>query len=446
MIAALLIALQAAAGPVAAQDAARSFDVPADAGIDAQVAADTIPEITLGEALDAAARVDPNYVSALRGVGDAAWVRRSAWSAFLLPSINFQWSWSQFDPEAFNIGTNDLTDRLTQYTLSGSYDVFRGGAKFHELSRSAAAVDGAEATELEARYQTALATEAAYYDVIAQRQLLGVAEERVRRAREQLEVARARVLSGAAVQTDSLQVLLELTRAEVELLRQNSALTVARIELGRRVGRAGPVDAAPLDVETVPALPISREQAVAEALESSPSLLVARSQQRLADAAFKAERASYLPTISLFGQWSGFDDDLIPDATNRTSFGVSLSYPIFDGGARELRVYRASTARRVADAAAADAQRTTVRDITEAYEAFTTARASTELAQRGVEVARENLRVQTERYRAGATTIIDLVTAQVDLAVAEADLVQARQATRLAKAGVEAILGRRLND
>ncbi|MFW6088517.1 MAG: TolC family protein [Gemmatimonadota bacterium] len=428
MIAALLLALQAAA-PVA----------------DGPAAPDTIPQVTLSEALDAAAQVDPDYVAALRQVGDAAWVRRGAWSAFLLPSIDFQWSLSKFDPESFNIGTNELTDRLSQFTVSASYDVFRGGAKFHEMSRSAAAVDGAEATELEARYQTALATEAAYYDVIAQRQLADVAEARVRRANEQLDVARARVLSGAAVQTDSLQVLLELTRAEVDLLRQRSALTVSRIELGRRVGRQGPVDAAPLDVETAPALPISREQAVAEALENSPSLLVARSQQRLADAAFKAERASYLPTISLFGQWSGFDEDLIPDATNRTSFGVSLSYPIFDGGARELRVYRAGTTRRVADAAAADAERTTIRDMTEAYEAFTTARASTDLAERGVEVARENLRVQTERYRAGATTIIDLVTAQVDMAQAEADLVQARQAARLAQAGVEAILGRRLN-
>lgn len=431
MIAALLVALQAVApgsGNVA----------------DGPVAPDTIPQVTLAEALEAAAQVDPDYVAALRQVGDAAWVRRGAWSAFLLPSIDFQWSLSKFDPESFNIGTNELTDRLSQFSVSASYDLFRGGAKFHDLSRASAAVDGAGAGELEARYQTALATEAAYYDVIAQSQLLGVVEGRVRRAREQLEVARARVLSGAAVQTDSLQLLLELTRAEVDELRQNSALTVARLELGRRVGRAGAVDAAPLDPAPLPPLPLTREQIVQEALEGSPSLLVARSQQRLTDATFKAARASYLPTVSLFGQWAGFDENVIPDALKRTTLGISVSYPLFDGAARELRVFRASTQRRVADAAAADAERTTVRDVTEAYEAFTTARASTELAERGVVVARENLRVQSERYRAGATTIIDLVTAQVDLTEAEADLVQARQATRLALAGVEAILGRRL--
>lgn len=431
MIAVLVLALQAVApgaGVVA----------------DGPAAPDTIPRVTLSEALEAAAQVDPDYVAALRQVGDAAWVRRGAWSAFVLPSIDFQWSLSKFEPESFNIGTNELTDRLSQFSISASYDVFRGGAKFHDMSRASAAVDGAGAGELAARYQTALATEAAYYDVIAQRQLVGVVEGRVRRAREQLEVARARVLSGAAVQTDSLQLLLELTRAEVDELRQNSALTVARLELGRRVGRAGAVDAAPLDSAPLPPLPLTREQIVEEALNNSPSLLVARSQQRLTDAAFKAERASYLPTVSLFGQWSGFDEDLIPDAMKRTTVGIGISYPLFDGGGRQLRVYRASTERRVADAAAADAERTTIRDVTEAYEAFTTARASTELAERGVIVARENLRVQTERYRAGATTIIDLITAQVDLTEAEADLVQARQATRLALAGVEAILGRRL--
>ncbi|TFG66270.1 MAG: TolC family protein [Gemmatimonadales bacterium] len=405
---------------------------------------DTIPVVSLAEALESAAHVDPNYVAALRQVGDAAWVRRSAWSAFLLPSVNFQWSLSQFSPEQFNVGTNATTDRLTTFSLSGSYDVFRGGAKFHELAGAGAAVDGAAAGELQACYQTALATESDFYDVIAQRQLLTVSEERVRRATEQLSVARARVLSGAAVQTDSLQLLLELTRAQVDELVQGSALTIARLQLGRRIGRDGPVDAAqPVD-DQFQELPLSLASAVAEATRTSPGLLVARAQQRLAETAFKVERASYLPRLSLFGVWQGFDEDLIPDATNRTVVGASLSFPLFDGGAREIRVFRAGTARRVADAAAADAQRAAARNVTEAYETHTTARAASDLAERAVSVARENLRVQTERYTGGATTIIDLIIAQVDLAEAEVGLVQARFATRLALAGIEAILGRRL--
>jgi len=431
--AALLVAVQASMG--LAGVAAPPPAVPVN---------DTIPVVSLAEALESAAHVDPNYVAALRQVGDAAWVRRSAWSAFLLPSVNFQWSLSQFSPEQFNIGTNAVTDRLTTYALSGSYDVFRGGAKFHELAGAGAAVDGAAAGELQARYQTALATESDYYDVIAQRQLLTVSEERVRRATEQFSVARARVLSGAAVQSDSLQLLLELTRAQVNELVQRAALTISRLQLGRRIGRDGPVDAAQPETVQFQELPLSLSSAVAEATRTSPALLVARAQQRLAETAFKAERASYLPRLSLFATWQGFDEDLIPDATNRTVIGASLSLPLFDGGARELRVFRAGTARRVADAEAADALRAAARDVTEAYETHTTARAASVLAERGVTVARENLRVQMERYTGGATTIIELITAQVDLAEAESVLVQARFATRLALAGIEAILGRRL--
>ncbi len=84
------------------------------------------------------------------------------------------------------------------------------------------------------------------------------------------------------------------------------------------------------------------------------------------------------------------------------------------------------------------------RDVVAAYDGFSTARATAELAGEQVRVARENYRVQQARYRTGATTILDLLKAQSDLDDAEATLVQARYSTRLALAGLETILGRRL--
>ncbi len=400
--------------------------------------------VTLSQALALSAQVDPNYVAALRQVGDAEWVRRSAWSAFLLPVVDFAWSWTKGSSPFFNVGTGGLTDELTQFSLRGSYPLFQGGSRIFDMKAAAAGIDRAEASEQQQRFTTALQTEAEYYDVLAQKELLRVADERLRRAAEQLEVARARVLTGAAVQTDSLQVLLEVTRAQVDQLRQRAAVKVSRLRLGRRVGIAGPVDAAPLDTLPADALPISEQEAVLEAIESSPLALVARAEERRTDALFKSERGAYLPSVNLFGSWTGFGEQIIPDATTRSSFGVSLNFPIWDGAQREIRMYRANTARHVAEAARADAERAVGTDMTEAYETYVTARASAALAANAVIVARENLRVQDERYRAGATTIIDLLTAQVDLTEAEAGLVQARFATRLALAGVEAILGRRL--
>lgn len=447
LLVAVLVGLPGdAASQYATSDAVPSEHYPGEPGGAPPAGTDSLLRVDLRQALQRAAQVDPDYVAALRRVGDAEWVRRQAWSAFLLPSIDFQWSFAKFSSEQFNIGTGGLTDQLTQASLVGTYDIFRGGAKIYDMRGSGAGLDGARAGELAARFETALGTEADYYDVIAQAELQRVAEQRVLRAEQQLAVARARVVAGAAVQTDSLQLVLELTRAQVDLLRQETAVTVARLQLGRRIGHVGPVDAVPLDTVPPGPLPITQEQAFQEALAASPVVEVARADARVASEAFKAERSAYLPTLSLFGQWAGFDDALVPDATTRTTYGVALSFPIWDGASRELNVYRASTRRQVAEAVRNDTEREIGRDIVAAYQAYETARASGDLAAHAVVVARENLRVQEERYQAGATTIIDLLTAQVSQTEAEAALVQARFTTRLALAAVEAILGRRLYD
>src|SRR5207302_689468 len=97
-----------------------------------------------------------------------------------------------------------------------------------ELARSGAALEGAHADELRQRFATALLTESDYYAVLQTAELDRVARERLRRAREQLGVARARVASGAAVSTDSLTLRLALTRRQRRVSRRVGQLPAAR--------------------------------------------------------------------------------------------------------------------------------------------------------------------------------------------------------------------------
>jgi outer membrane protein len=406
--------------------------------------ADTIPQVTLAEALRAAAQLDPNYVGALGAIGNAAWVRRSAYAVFVLPSVSISTSLTKASAPFFNLGTGGLADQIVDARVNVSYNLFRGGAKIFELQRARAEMASAQASEVQARFNTALLTEADFVNVIAERELVRVATERVRRAREQLAVARARVISGAAVQTDSLQLLLELTRASVDLLRQQASLRVAQVQLGRRVGVAGPVDAVSLGALPAPELPISEDSAVAEALAQGPEYRIAVAEERAAKAAAKAAYGVYLPQVDLFAAWQAYDEGFFPNATSRTSWGFQVSLPVWNNGQREIALSRARANSEVAQAVRRDVELAVRRDAIEAYQAYVTARASAELARQAVTVAQENLDVQETRYRAGATTILDLVTAQVSLSEAEAGLVQARYSTRLALAGLEAILGRRL--
>ncbi|OLC04627.1 MAG: hypothetical protein AUH45_02620 [Gemmatimonadetes bacterium 13_1_40CM_69_22] len=407
-------------------------------------APDSAPTVTLSEALRRATGLDPNYVAAVGQVDNAVWARRSAFAVFVLPSVSLSSDIARPNPQSVNFVTFQPVRTQVTAQLTARYDLFTGGQKLAELARSGAALEGAHAGELVARFAAALLTEFEYYAVLASQELERVARERVRRAEEQLAVARARVVSGAAVQTDSLQLRLELTRARVGQLQQQSALRIARLELGRRVGATGPADAAPLDTASASELPFTLAAAIAQAATQGPQYRVARANERAAGAAFRAQLGTYLPRATLTFNALAFDTLFFPSDFKRTTFTLSLSFPLWDNGQREIALSQARVKREVARAIRQDMDRAVQHDVTAAYDGYVTARASAELAAEGRRVARENFRVQQSRYGAGATTILDLLTAQSDLDDAEAALVQARYATRLALAGLENILGRRL--
>jgi outer membrane protein TolC len=411
---------------------------------DSVPSADSVPRISLGEAIRRSAQLDPDYVKALGQIDNAEWGRRAAMIAFFVPSVEFGLDETKYSQQFFNpANPANPTSTLVVGRASANYEVF-SLRKFSELSRSKADLASAEAGELEQRFRAALETESSYYDVLVNQELTRVADERMVRARQGLAVARARVTSGAAVQTDSLQLVLELIRSQVDGLRQRNLLRTAQLELGRRVGVPGPVDAVPSDTSAAPALPISLVEAVQMGLNQGPQYRSARANEASAEAALRSERGDYLPVISLGGLHQRYDTQLFPGAANITSVTFSVSFPLWNNGQREIEVSQARVNRDVARTIREDLERAVRRDVSSAYDTYQTATSAVELAQVGVTVATQNYHMQELRYRSGATTILDLLDAQVSLAQAEAGLVEARYQTRLALARLEAILGRRL--
>jgi outer membrane protein TolC len=417
---------------------------PATRPVDSVPPADSLPRITLGEALRRSSRFDPEYVRALGQIENAEWGRRAAMLAFFVPSVELGLVETKYSQSFFNpADPANPTSTLVVGRASANYEVF-SLRKFSELSRTKAELASAEAGELEQRFQAALETESSYYDVLVNQELARVTGERTARAREGLAIARARVVSGAAVQTDSLQLVLELTRAQVESLRQANSLRTAQLELGRRVGSSGPVDAVPSDTLPPAELPLSLAEAMRYGLEQGPQYRAARANEKAAEAALRAQRGDYLPTFSIGGVHQRYDTKIFPGASNITSVTFSLSFPLWNDGEREIEVTRAKVNRDVARTIREDLERVTRRDVVSSYDTYRTSTAAVELAQVGVAVARQTYQMQELRYRAGASTILDLLDAQVSLAQAEADLVRARNEARLALARLEAILGRRL--
>jgi len=416
----------------------------APARVDSIPNSDPIPRITLAEAVRRSSRFDPDYVRALGQIDNAEWGRRAAMLAFFIPTVDLSLDQTKYSQSFFNpADPANPTQTLVVARASANYEIF-SLRKFAELSRTKADLASAEAGELEQRFNAALETESSYYDVLVNQELSRVNGERARRAREGLGVARARVASGAAVQTDSLQLVLELVRAQVDSLRQHNALRTAQLELGRRVGADGPVDAAPLDSMPAAELPVGLPQALQIALDQGPQYRTARANEKSAAAALRARRGDYLPVFSVGGLHQRYDTRIFPGASNISSVTFSLSFPLWNNGQREIEVSRARVNRDVARSIRDDLERVVRRDVTSSYDGYQISAAAVELARVAVNVASQTYRMQELRYRSGASTILDLLDSQVDLAEAEAGLVEARYLNRLALARLEAILGRRL--
>jgi outer membrane protein TolC len=127
-----------------------------------------------------------------------------------------------------------------------------------------------------------------------------------------------------------------------------------------------------------------------------------------------------------------------------SSLTITASVPLWNNGLRELQLRQSRTNRDVARSLRADLERAALRDVTQAYDTYETARAAFALATDALLVAEENYRVNQARYQGGAITIIELISAQNGLTDAESGVVSSRYAARLALARLEAILGTRL--
>ena len=401
------------------------------------------PVVSLSEARQRAATADPNSVAASQRIRVAGWEKRAATADLFAPRLNGSISYTRFSEPFFNFGTASISPNAAAASLEASY-VILGAGKLGTLKSSRAALASAEANETAVRFQAALYTDAAYFSVLAARELSRVAADRVKRAEEQLAVARVRVVAGESIASDSLQLVLELNRARYALLRQDSAVVASRFQLGNRIGLPGPADAAPFDTTMLPELPFTEEQAIAELRERGPDVEAARAEERRAESVLGAERERYLPALTLSATTGAYDSELFPNALKRSQLQLAMVLPFWDGGQRELSVARLQADRSVARARREERERSAGERIAQSYHGYGTARAGISLALVGVAAASETYRVQRARYGEGATTILELLEAQVALSEAEATLVQARFSSWLALSQIETLLGRRV--
>lgn len=315
-----------------------------------------------------------------------------------------------------------------------------------------AAVQAAEAEALAAgfRHNTALqdvavAVEEAYYELVAARRLLAVAQETVNQRRWHVAMAEARHRSGLVARSDVLKAQTEKAEADLALVRGENAARIAR---GRLAGAMGLKVSGPLDVEEPPdALPPHEladvDRLLDEAAGSRPELGAALAEVRAQRAAVRAAEARYWPTVVATGRY-GWSDQAFPPSREDWSAGLALEGTLFTAFQRayELRQAKEDLARALAERQGL--LRGVEMEVWTAYWRLIESGQAIDAAGRYLASAEESARVAEGEYKNGTGSMIGLLDAQTARTAARTRLVQARLDWYTALAHLERAVGRSL--
>lgn len=401
-------------------------------------------EVTLDEAIRRALTVQPAMVQAEGTRDNAGAARRTTLGSFL-PTVSFGGFASKNSQQRFDQNSNKLIPPIPNYgsSLSANVDLFTGFRRLANLKSASANLDAAEVGVVTQRFTVQLQTKQAFYNALATDELVRVAEAQVKRTEQQLQISIEKLHAGSATRSDSLRSTVDYGNARIALLQAQANLATAQANLGRQVGADQPVRAVP--DSAFPALPDTAALR-AWAIGETPQVQQAEAQARAARAGIWSARSQYIPTLNL-SLGTSRQDTLFNNALTSNevhNWRVSLSWTIFNGFGREQQQVAAGVTRDVAEATAADARRAANAALTQEIAALGTAYLQIDIATANVAAGTEDLRVQQERYRVGAATILDLLTSQANLTQAQVNLVQSRFNYLIARAQLEALVGKSL--
>lgn len=411
----------------------------------------TARPIHLDEAVRLAEANSPLAIQAQGQTESSRGQVRAAYAAFI-PSVLLNASMTRqggdrFDPQGNLV---PYTGDAWQYGngLQLNVDLFDGGSRIFNIRTYKAQVNAAEANEVEQKYAVALSVKQQFFAVLAAREAESAAKSQLAEANEQLKQSLAKIHAKEATKSDSLRAVIQVGNAQLAILTARQDIDNASAALTRLVGTPYSITASADD--TLQFAFAEVDSAALHAMATvGPAVKQAQASDVAAAAASKAARAPYLPTLtagwSLNGNGSTENIAFAADRyAYQNQFRIGLSYPLFNQFQREQSIVQADVARRNAEATLRDTQLAAQQNFVQYLGALRTGQAQVEINQTSVAAAEEDLRVQQQRYQYGASTLLDVLTSEAALITARVSLIQARYNYRVAKAQLEALVGRDL--
>ena len=265
---------------------------------------------------------------------------------------------------------------------------------------------------------------------------LGAAQASLTNAQTVQQAAEERLQNGLATLPDVLEARSATAQAEYELQAVSGAQDIAQGNLAKAVGTSPtlPVHVQPLDQLTIPdTLAGTVDRALDRAIEQRPDLMQKLAEVRSANARVKEARAAYYPALNFNASGGGQGFYASQDSgpwVHRGDFaggiGLSLTWSVFDGGARKSKLARAQAEVAAAEASVNATHDAVAEEVWRAYSNLRTAFRQRQSALALFSAAEQSYAAALESYNHGVRNLLDVTAAQRTLAQARSTDVFAR--------------------
>ena len=313
--------------------------------------------------------------------------------------------------------------------------------KIHQANKIAEAdVRVSEASLTKTSTDVVLRVHELYYRVLATQMQKQAAELQITSGNENLNESTKQVENGSLLQVDLVDSRAKLLDAKQTLLTYDSQISDLSLELNDLLGL--PLDTKlVLDPDISVALDVPpREEAVRAALNNNPEIKEALQQFSKAQAAHSAAKAEYIPDVTAFARYSYQNGVPFVDR-NFGTFGIHLTYDLFDAGKRKALVRERND-----EVSEAKENLQRIRDEVEVhiatiYNRLETTRAMVEVKREYLAARQESARLAEDQFKQGITLASQRDGSRAQAMKAKAGLLDASLAYLLTRDDLTRTLG-----
>ncbi|MFT4018480.1 MAG: TolC family protein [Agriterribacter sp.] len=365
------------------------------------------------------------------------------------PQINFNYLYQHnFQVQTSIIGGNPVklgVDNTSALQFTGTQTIFNRDVMLANRT--------ANVVRQQAKQQTAsnkidvvVNVSKAFYDVLATEQQIKVIDENIGRLQRSLKDAKAQYDAGVVDKTDYKRATIALNNAIATKKSNEEALTARKNYLKSLMNYpAGETlniiyDSASLEKE----IPVDTLNGADYSNRVEYKIL--QSQRQLQEANVSYNKWSFIPSLSANGayilNYLNNDFGKLYNTSYPNSYaGLSLNFPIFQGGKRRYNIKQAEWQLKRTDLDIASLKNSVSSEYSAAIAGYKANLANYIAVKENVELAKEVYDVIQMQYRAGVKTYLELITAETDLRTAQINYFDALYGVLSSKIDVQKSLG-----